>query len=218
MFAHLLASILSVFALVGASTPPTPAEIPAVDVVAVVPTFGEFRVRIDRNSAPNHVAHFLSLAASRQYDGSLFHRVIPGFIVQSGRDSASAQSDPAVSTTRIPDERSSLPAVRGAFVIAWRGCTPGTGSREWYVCVADLPKLESCGTVIGNVVSGMEVIDKIAQVSTTPQWSPLRPIVLQNMKIIPATEPVPQSASKPLSDEDSTDGGDSEGGDSPPPK
>jgi cyclophilin family peptidyl-prolyl cis-trans isomerase len=218
MFAHLLASILPLFALVGASTPPTPAEIPAVDVVAVVPTFGEFRVRIDRSSAPNHVAHFLSLAASRQYDGSLFHRVIPGFIVQSGRDSASAQDAVAVPTTRIPEERSTLPAIRGAFVIAWRGCTPGTGSREWFVCVADLPKLESCGTVIGNVVSGMEVIDKIAQVSTTPQWNPLRPVVLQEMKIIPASEPVPQSVSKPPSNEDSTDGGDSEGEESPPPK
>jgi cyclophilin family peptidyl-prolyl cis-trans isomerase len=218
MFAQLLASILPILVLVGASTPPTPAEIPAVDVVAVVPTFGEFRVRIDRNSAPNHVAHFLSLAASRQYDGNLFHRVIPGFIVQSGRDSASAAGDPAVPATRIPEERSSLPAVRGAFVIAWRGCTPGTASREWFVCVADLPKLESCGTVIGNVVSGMEVIEKIAQVSTTPEWSPLRPVVLQEMKIIPAAEPISQSPSKLPSNEDSTDGGDSEGEESPPPK
>lgn len=210
MFAHLLASIFPIFALVGASAPPIPADIPAVDVVVVVQDVGEFRVRFDRTSAPNHVAHFLSLAASGQYDGNVFHRIIPGFLVQSGRDSStSAKGDDPPPTTRLPEERSALAPIRGALAIAWRGCTPGTGNREWYICVADVPRLEQCGTFIGNVVAGMDVVDKIAQVSTTPEWNPLRPVIIQEMKLISSAEPIRAPVSKLVPAEDSTEGDES---------
>ena len=207
MVANVWAAMLSIFALAGASAPPTPVDIPAVDVVVVVQNLGEFRVRIDRNSAPNHVAHFLSLVASGQYNQDTFHRVIPGFLVQSGRDSTAAATTTAPPpATRLPEERSTLPPVRGAVAIAWRDCTPGTGSQEWYICLADLPRLAQCGTFIGNVVAGMDVVDKIAQQSTTPQWNPLRPVIIQEMKLISSAEPIPVAGVKSPAIEESTDG------------
>ncbi|HET9888401.1 MAG TPA: peptidylprolyl isomerase [bacterium] len=203
MIASVWAAMLSIFALAGASAPPTPGDIPAVDVVVVVDKLGEFRIRIDRNSAPNHVAHFLSLVASGQYNQNSFHRVIPGFLVQSGKDSTSAPG--YTRATRLPQESSTLPAVRGAVAVAWRDCTPGTGGSEWYVCLADLPRLGQCGTFIGNVVAGMDVVDRIAQQSTTPQWNPLRPIIIQEMKLISSAEPVPVTGAKAAAVEPSTD-------------
>jgi len=203
MVASMWAAMLSIFALAGASAPPTPADIPAVDVVVVVDKLGEFRIRIDRSSAPNHVAHFLSLVASGQYNQSAFHRVIPGFLVQSGKDATAV--DPRA--TRLPEEHSTLPAVRGAVAVAWRECTPGTGGPEWYICLADLPGLAQCGTFIGNVVTGMDVVDKIAQQSTTPQWNPLRPVIIQEMKLISSAEPLSAGGAKSAAVESSTDDG-----------
>jgi len=206
MLAHLLGMILSMFGLVGAAVPPSGADIPAVDVVVVVENLGEIRIRIDRSAAPNHAAHFLSLAAAGRYDGTEFHRIIPGFLVQAGKEpSRESGSRRPAPRTRIPEERSSLSASRGSVAIAWQGCTPGTGDREWYICLADLPRLDHCGTFIGKVVGGMDVVDKIAQVSTTPQWNPLRPVIIEEMKLVSAADPVRAVGSKPTSARDSSE-------------
>ncbi len=157
---------------------PRAEDFPRSDVVFVVENLGSIRVRLEPSAAPNHCAQFLSLAASGRYRGSTFHRVIPGFIAQSG-----ALLNGWTPPRRVPEESSTAQAVRGAVAMAWRGCTPGTAETEWFVCLADLPALARCGTVIGRVVSGMDVIDKIAQASTDPAAKPLRPIIIQDVRV-----------------------------------
>ncbi len=155
-----------------------PRTFPTSDVVFVIENQGNVRVRVEPSTAPNHCAQFLSLAASGRYRGSTFHRVIPRFVAQAG-----ALVKPMTPPMRLPEERSSLPPVRGSVMMAWRGCTAGTAETEWFVCISDLPALAQCGTVIGHVVSGMDVIDNIAQTSTDPAGRPLRPIIIQDVRI-----------------------------------
>jgi peptidyl-prolyl cis-trans isomerase B (cyclophilin B) len=123
--------------------------------------------------------------------------VIPGFLVQSGMI-----EDEDAGEYRIAEEPTGVPARRGAVAAAWRGCTPGTAATEWFICLADVPALSDCGTMMGRVVEGMDIIDKIAQVSTNPKWIPLRPIVIQEMKLLPRSEASPASSAAPR---DSTD-------------
>jgi cyclophilin family peptidyl-prolyl cis-trans isomerase len=175
----------------GAQTVPRAEDFPPSDVVFVVEKLGSFRVRLDPSAAPNHCAQFLTLAASGRYRGSTFHRVIPRLVVQAG-----TLVDEIVPPRRVPEEASSAPPVRGAVAMAWRGCTPGTAETEWFVCLEDLPALERCGTIIGRVVSGMDVVDKIAQSSTNPAAKPLRPIIIQDVRVVDRADTTEASVPK----------------------
>ncbi len=183
---------------------PTPDEVPRADVVFVVERHGEIRVRVDPPLAPNHCAQFLTNAADGTYRGRAFHRVIPGFIVQSGEkpgtvDSTASPAASAGSPRRLPAEGSAGSLPRGSVVMAWRGCTPGTALDEFFICLVDLPALAHCGTRIGQVVAGMEVVDRIAQASTDPEARPLRSISIDAVRVEPASgaPPKPAAAAAP---------------------
>lgn len=197
-------------------TPPTAALVPRADVVFTVERHGEIRVRVDPRLAPNHCAQFLARAAEGAYRGRAIHRVIPGFIVQSGENVGPADSTSAAgpskkerNTLRVPAEPATQSMTRGSVAMAWRGCVPGTAEEEWFICLTDLPALERCGTRIGQVVAGMEVVDRIAQTSTDPAARPLRPVLIEAVRVEPWNDapiapppPLPETAP---SDEESAE-------------
>lgn len=87
--------------------------------------------------------------------------------------------------------------------MAWRGCVPGTAEEEWFICLSDLPALERCGTRIGQVVAGMDLVDRIAQTSTDPAARPLRAILVEAVRVEPwndapaAARGVPPGSTEP---------------------
>jgi peptidyl-prolyl cis-trans isomerase B (cyclophilin B) len=132
---------------------------------AIIETkFGNMELRFFPEVAPNHVKNFIDLAKEGFYEGTLFHRVIPGFMIQGG--------DP---NTKNPDrskhgmggpgytlkaEFNDKPHKKGTLSMA-RATDPNSAGSQFFICVAPAPFLDKQYTVFGEVVSGMEVADTI---------------------------------------------------------
>lgn len=132
---------------------------------AVVETkFGNIELRFFPDVAPNHVNNFIELAKKGFYDGTTFHRVIPGFMIQGG-DPNSKSHDKSTHGMGGPGyplkaEFNGKPHKRGILSMA-RSASPDSAGSQFFICVADAPSLDKQYTVFGEVVSGMDVADKI---------------------------------------------------------
>jgi cyclophilin family peptidyl-prolyl cis-trans isomerase len=130
---------------------------------------GSFTIRLLPEVAPKHVALFARTARAGGYDGTTFHRVITGGIIQGGdpltKDPAKAELYGSGGLGLLPAEFSDRPFVRGTVAAARKPSSPDSGGRQFFICLRDQPSLKGQYTVFGEVVSGMEVVD---QISTTP--------------------------------------------------
>lgn len=132
---------------------------------AVIETkFGNIELKFFPEVAPDHVNNFIELAKKGFYDGTTFHRVIPGFMIQGG-DPNSKNPDKSMHGMGGPGhtvkaEFNEKPHKRGILSMA-RSSNPDSAGSQFFICVADAPFLDKQYTVFGEVVSGMEVADKI---------------------------------------------------------
>ena len=137
------------------------------DTHAVIETsFGNIELKFFPDVAPNHVNNFIELSKKGFYDGTLFHRVIPGFMIQGG-DPNSKEEDRSRHGTGSPGytlkaEFNDRPHKRGILSMA-RSANPDSAGSQFYICVADANFLDGKYTVFGEVVSGMDVADKIVE-------------------------------------------------------
>lgn len=135
------------------------------ETTAVIETkFGIIKLKFFPDVAPNHVNNFIELARKGFYDGTTFHRVIPGFMIQGG-DPNSKNPDKSKHGTgdpgyKVKAEFNDKPHKRGTLSMARAGHPDSAGS-QFFICVADSPFLDRQYTVFGEVVSGMDVVDKI---------------------------------------------------------
>jgi peptidyl-prolyl cis-trans isomerase B (cyclophilin B) len=128
---------------------------------------GEIVLALYPELAPKTVANFLELAAEGFYDGTTFHRVIPGFMIQGG-DPNSRDKDPKNDGKggpgyTIDDEPSPAPHERGALSMANQG-RPDTGGSQFFIVQQDSPHLDGYHTVFGRVIEGMAIVDAITEV------------------------------------------------------
>ncbi len=119
---------------------------------------GSFRLELAVAEAPLTVRSFAALARERFFDGLLFHRVVPDFVVQGGDPRGDGSGGPGYA---IRDEINPLPYVRGAVGMALSG--PDTGGSQWFVTLSPQPHLDGGYTVFGRVSEGLEVLDAIEQ-------------------------------------------------------
>ncbi|MBI5049576.1 MAG: peptidylprolyl isomerase [Nitrospirae bacterium] len=132
---------------------------------AVIETkFGNIELRFFPEAAPGHVNNFIDLAKKGFYDGTVFHRVIPGFMIQGG-DPNSKSPDRAKHGIGNPGyflkaEFNDKNHKRGTISMA-RAADPDSAGSQFFICVADAPFLDKQYTVFGEVVSDMAVADKI---------------------------------------------------------
>ena len=131
---------------------------------AIETKFGTIELKFFPEVAPNHVKNFIDLAKKGFYDGTIFHRVIPGFMIQGG-DSNTKGTDKSRYGMGGPGynvkaEFNSKSHKRGIVSMA-RAQDPNSAGSQFFICVADSPFLDKQYTVFGEVTSGMEVVDKI---------------------------------------------------------
>jgi len=132
---------------------------------AVIETkFGNMELQFFPDVAPHHVKNFIDLAKKGFYDGTLFHRVIPGFMIQGG-DPNTRNPDRSKHGTGGPGytvkaEFSDKPHKKGTLSMA-RATDPNSAGSQFFICVAPASFLDKQYTVFGEVVSGMDVADKI---------------------------------------------------------
>jgi len=144
----------------------TPEEIKKMsETTAIIETkFGNIELRFFPDVAPNHVNNFIDLSKKGFYDGTLFHRVIPKFMIQGG-DPNSKDADRSRHGTGGPGhtvkaEFNNKPHKRGILSMA-RSQSPDSAGSQFFICVAEAPSLNNKYSVFGEVVSGMEAVDKI---------------------------------------------------------
>ena len=172
--------LLTIFlAIVGCGTKKENKESVMDKEIAVISTkFGDIKLEFFDDIAPKHVESFKLHAQNGYYDGTIFHRVIPGFMIQGG-DPLSKSEDKSrhgtggnaakyfgigdensESTWDLPAEFSATPHERGILSMA-RSQNPDSGGSQFFICVADARFLDNQYTVFGKVVSGMDVVDSI---------------------------------------------------------
>jgi peptidyl-prolyl cis-trans isomerase B (cyclophilin B) len=127
---------------------------------------GLIRIELLPELAPKSVSYFTSLAERGFYDGTTFHRVIPGFMIQGG-DPLSKNRDPrddgrGNSGERLPDEFSDYPQQRGTVSLANSGA-PNSSVCQFFIVQQDARSLDSAYTVIGRVVDGMQTVDAVTR-------------------------------------------------------
>jgi peptidyl-prolyl cis-trans isomerase B (cyclophilin B) len=134
---------------------------------AIIETkFGEIELEFLGDKAPGHVKNFLDLAKKGFYDGTTFHRVIPGFMIQGGdpntKDAKAprAQHGTGGPGYNIKAEFNDTPHKRGVLSMA-RANDPDSAGCQFFICVKDSGFLDRQYTAFGRVVKGMEVADKI---------------------------------------------------------
>jgi peptidyl-prolyl cis-trans isomerase B (cyclophilin B) len=134
---------------------------------AVIETkFGPIEIEFLNEKAPGHVKNFLDLARKGFYDGTTFHRVIPGFMIQGGdpntKDVKAARSRHGTGGPghTVKAEFNDTPHKRGVVSMA-RSTDPDSAGSQFFICVADALFLDRNYTAFGRVVSGMEAADKI---------------------------------------------------------
>ncbi|MEW6571197.1 MAG: peptidylprolyl isomerase [Nitrospirota bacterium] len=154
---------------------------------AVIETkFGTIELVFFPDVAPNHVNNFIELAKKGFYDGTTFHRVIPGFMIQGG-DLNSKSPDKSKHGMGGPGytvkaEFNDNPHKRGTLSMA-RAAHPDSAGSQFFICVADSFFLDKQYTVFGEVVSGMSVADMIVNQARDERDNPLERIEMK-VKII----------------------------------
>ena len=130
--------------------------------------YGDVEIKLFPDVAPKHVERFTALAKNKKYDGVVFHRVINGFMAQTGdvkfgNSKNFNQSLVGTGGSDLPDlkaEFSSLPHVRGTLSMA-RSANPNSANSQFFICLDAAPHLDRQYSVFGQVTKGMEFIDKI---------------------------------------------------------
>ena len=120
-------------------------------------TAGSVTIRLRPDLAPNHVARIKELVREGFYDGVVFHRVIEGFMAQTGDPTGTGMGG---SGKKLKAEFSKEPHVRGTVSMA-RAQNPNSGDSQFFICFADARFLDGQYTAWGNVVEGMDAVDKI---------------------------------------------------------
>ena len=149
-----------------------------------VKDYGTMKIKFYTKDAPKNVANVANLGIKGFYNGLTFHRLIPGFMIQGGDPRGTGQGGPGYT---VPAEFSSHKHVKGTMAMArlpdQANPKKESSGSQFYICFAPTPFLDGQYTVIGQLVEGMDVLDKLEEVKTAgdPTNKPLTPVVMDQV-------------------------------------
>jgi peptidylprolyl isomerase len=165
-----LASVVTVFALVlslpAIAQQRLPAGLDPQNAILIDTTQGRVVIKLRTDIAPKHAERIKQLARDKYYDNVPFHRVIAGFMAQTG-DGQNFNGTGGSKYGNLPAEFSNVPFTRGIVGMA-RSSEPNSANSQFFIMYADGAFLNGKYTVVGEVVSGMEVVDKIKKGEPVP--------------------------------------------------
>ncbi len=164
--------------------------------VAVIKTSeGEMVAEFWPDVAPNTVANFKKLARAGFYDGTSFHRIVKGFMIQGGDPLTKDPSKEAMYGSGGPKEKlkaefNDRSHEKGVLSMA-RSSDPDSAGSQFFICLADVRRLDHQYTTFGKLIKGMDVLDKIGDIPTTMSNSgerskPTKRVVVESVKITPS--------------------------------
>jgi cyclophilin family peptidyl-prolyl cis-trans isomerase len=154
------------------------------DIVIIETDFGEIQFGLFRDAAPINVENIVKLVKKDFYNGTTFHRVVPGFVIQGG-DPLTKDKNPSNDGTGGPgyylkDEYSKeLKHLTGTVALA-KAADDRNGS-QFYICLEKIPYLDGKYTIVGQVIKGMDVVQKIAKVKTGKNDRPIENVTMKKV-------------------------------------
>jgi peptidyl-prolyl cis-trans isomerase B (cyclophilin B) len=147
-------------------------------------SLGTITLELWPDQAPKHVENFTTLARDGFYNGLLFHRVIPGFMVQTGCPQGTGTGGPG---HRLKAEFNDSPFLKGTLGMA-RTSDPDSAGSQFFICVDDARHLDRQYTAFGKVVGGQEIADQISQVPRDQSDRPQQEVTMVSVSV-PETPP-----------------------------
>jgi peptidyl-prolyl cis-trans isomerase B (cyclophilin B) len=145
---------------------------------------GPVQIELFPADAPKTVQNFTTLVGSGFYDGLVFHRVIPDFMVQAGCPRGDGTGGPGY---QFEDEQSGHPIVRGALAMANAG--PNTNGSQFFIVTAEACSwLDGKHTVFGQVTEGQDIVDRISRAESDGRDRPVTPITIDRVELAPESE------------------------------
>jgi peptidyl-prolyl cis-trans isomerase B (cyclophilin B) len=152
-------------------------------VATVSTNCGDFEITLDPKQAPKTGGSFKSLADKGFYDGTTFHRIVAGFVIQGGDPKGDGTGGPGYSVVEAPPQ--DLLYTKGVVAMAKTGTEPaGTSGSQFFVVTAEDAELPPDYALLGKVTSGQDVVDKIGVAEIDPATEqPVDPVVIQSVKV-----------------------------------
>jgi peptidyl-prolyl cis-trans isomerase B (cyclophilin B) len=165
------------------------------DVAVIKTSEGEMVVQFWTDAAPNTIENFKKLAREGFYDGTIFHRIVKGFMIQGGdpnskdpaKENSYGQGGPSY---KIKAEFNDHSHQRGVISMA-RSADPDSAGSQFFICLAPVPRLDHQYTTFGKLIKGDDVLEKIGDTPVTRKSSgenskPTKRVVIESIKIVPA--------------------------------
>jgi cyclophilin family peptidyl-prolyl cis-trans isomerase len=144
---------------------------------------GEIKVKLHKDDAPKTVENFLNLAKKGFYNGVIFHRVIPGFMIQGGDPTGTGMGGPGYQfADELNSETESYKRGYRRGVMAMANAGPDTNGSQFFIMHADYP-LPHAYTIFGEVLEGLEVVDAIASIPTDYSDRPQEEVIMEVIEV-----------------------------------
>ena len=152
------------------------------DKVKLETNYGDIVIKL-YDDTPITLGNFRSLVESGTYDGVIFHRVIEGFMIQGGDPTGTGYGDPSI--PKIKDEFTHKPkSANNRGTISMANAGPNTGSSQFFINLVNNNFLDNKHPVFGEVIEGMDVVDKIGSVETNAEDRPIEEIIIIKSSVI----------------------------------
>jgi len=149
--------------------------------IKIETSMGDIYADLYSEDAPKTVENFVTLTQKGFYDGIIFHRVIPNFMIQTGDPTGTGMGGPGY---QFKDEFSSKLRHDKAGVLSMANSGPNTNGSQFFITLAPTPWLDNRHSVFGKVTKGMEVVTAIGNVTRGPDDKPIKPVAMTKVSVI----------------------------------
>ncbi len=163
-------------------------------VILHIKDLGDIQIELDYQNAPNSARNFAYLVSKGFYNGLIFHRVIRGFMIQGGDPTGTGMGGPGYSIKgefKANGFPNNLSHKRGVISMA-RAQDPNSAGSQFFICDANDEFLDGNYAAFGKVISGMEVVDKVAKVNKNRNDRPLSNVVIESAELVGETAVEPE--------------------------
>jgi cyclophilin family peptidyl-prolyl cis-trans isomerase len=169
----------------GAKKPTERLDQNATYIVTLRTSCGEIAIRLDQKTSPKTTASFAHLARTGFYDGTVFHRIVPGFVIQGGDPTGSGTGGPGYTTRDVPPRNARY--VKGTVAMAKSPAEPpGAAGSQFYIVTAPDAGLPPEYALLGRVVRGQSVVDEVGRLGDPASGgagTPLQPVVIEGAEV-----------------------------------
>ncbi len=153
--------------------------------VQITTNFGTFQVELFEGQVPATTKNFVQLIERSYYDGTVFHRVIDGFMIQGGCPNGDGRGGPGYT---IPDEFHSELRHDSEGILSMANAGPNTGGSQFFITLAATSWLDDKHAVFGKVVDGMKTVRRIGETTTGPGDVPIEAVAIESVRLLASSD------------------------------